>query len=44
MTGMCVSSFRGCVLLSVVNSVAILSVVFCVICSLLMFVSNASGG
>ena len=31
-------------LLSVVHPVAILSVKFCVICSLLMFVSDASGG
>ena len=32
-----------CVLVSVVHPVAILSAVFCVICSLLMFVSDASG-
>ena len=38
----CVSSCR-CVLVSVVHPVAILSAVFCVICSLLMFVSDASG-
>ena len=31
------------VFVSVVHPVAMLSVVFCVICSLLMFVSNASG-
>ena len=39
----CVSSCRWCVLVSVVDLVAILSTVFCVICSLLMFVSDASG-
>ena len=39
----CVSSCRCCVFVSVVHPVAILSVVFCVICSLLMFVSDASG-
>ena len=38
----CVSSSRCCVLVSVVHPAAILSVVFCVICSLLMFVSDAS--
>ena len=38
----CVSSCR-CVFVSVVHPVAILSAVFCVICSLLMFVSDASG-
>ena len=32
-----------CVFVSVVHPVAILSAVFCVICSLLMFVSDASG-
>ena len=37
----CVSSCKCCV--SVVHPVAILSAVFCVICSLLMFVSDASG-
>ena len=36
-------SCRCCVFASVVHPVAILSVVFCVICSLLMFVSDASG-
>ena len=36
-----VSSCRSCVLY--VHPVAILSTVFCVICSLLMFVSDASG-
>ena len=40
---MCVLSCRCCVLVSVVHPVAILSAVFCVICSLLMFVSDASG-
>ena len=39
----CVSSCRCCVFVSVVLPVAILSTVFCVICSLLRFVSNASG-
>ena len=39
----CVSSCRCCVFVTVVHPVAILSVVFCVICSLLMFVSDASG-
>ena len=39
----CVSSCRCCVFVSVVHTVAILSAVFCVICSLLMFVSDASG-
>ena len=40
----CVSSCICCVFVSVVHPVAILlSVVFCVICSLLMFVSDASG-
>ena len=43
MGNMCVSSCRCCVLVSVVHSVAILSVVFCVICSFLMIVSDASG-
>ena len=37
-----VSSYR-CMLVSVVHPVAILSAVFCVICSLLMFVSDARG-
>ena len=32
-----------CVCVSVVHPVAILSAMFCVICSLLMFVSDASG-
>ena len=40
---LCVSSGRCCVFVSVVHPVAILSAVFCVICSLLMFVSVASG-
>ena len=39
----CVSSCRCCMLVSVVHPVAILSEVFCVICSLLMFVADASG-
>ena len=38
----CVSSCRCYVFVSVVHAVAILSAVFCVICSLLMFVSDAS--
>ena len=40
---MCVSSCRCCVFVSVVHPVAILSVVCYVICSLLMFVSDARG-
>ena len=40
---MCVSSCRCCGLLSVAHPVAIMSVVFCVMCILLMFVSDASG-
>ena len=39
----CVSSCRYCVFVSVVHQVAILSAGYCVICSLLMFVSDASG-
>ena len=39
----CVSSCRCCVFVSFVHPVAPLSAVFCVMCSLLMFVSNASG-
>ena len=39
----CVSSCRYCVFVSVVHPVAILSTVFCVICSLLIFMSDASG-
>ena len=39
----CVSSCRCCVFLSVVHPVAIMSAVFCVICSLFMCVSDASG-
>ena len=39
----CVSSCRYCVFVSVVHPVAILSAVFCVICRLLKFVSDASG-
>ena len=41
MDSVCVSSCRCCVFVSVVHPVAILSVVFCAICSL--FVSDASG-
>ena len=44
MGSVCVSSCRCCVLVSVVHPVGILSAVFCVICSLLMFVSDASAG
>ena len=40
----CVSSCRCCLFVSVVHPVAILSAVFCVICSLLMFVSDTIGG
>ena len=43
MGSVCVSSCRCWVLVSVVHPVAILSAVFCVICNLLMFVSDASG-
>ena len=43
MGSVCVSSCRWCVFVSVVHPVAILSAVFFVICSLLMFVSDASG-
>ena len=39
----CVSSCRCCVLVSVVHPVAILSVLFFVIRSLLMFVFDATG-
>ena len=39
----CVLSYRCCVFVFVVHPVAILSAVFCVICSLLMCVSDASG-
>ena len=42
MGSMCVSC-RRCVFVSVVHPVAILSDVFSVICSLLMFVSDAIG-
>ena len=42
MCSVCVSSCRCCVFVSVVDPVAILSAVFCVICSLFMFVSDAS--
>ena len=43
MGSMCVSSCRCCVFVSVVHPVAILTAVFCVICSLLMFLSDAIG-
>ena len=43
MGSVCVSSCRCCVFVSVVHPVAILSAVFYVICSLLMFVSDAIG-
>ena len=43
MGSVCVSSCRCCVFVSVVHPVAILSVVFCVVCSLLMFMSYSSG-
>ena len=43
MGSMCVSSCRCCVLVSVVQPVSILSAEFGVICSLLMFGSDASG-
>ena len=39
----CVSSCICCMFVSVVHQVAILSAMFCVICSLLMFVSDAIG-
>ena len=39
----CVSLCICCVFVSVVHSVVIMSAVFCVICSLLMFVSGTSG-
>ena len=39
----CVSSCRCCVFVSVVHPVANLSPMFCVICSSLMFESDASG-
>ena len=43
MGSVCVSWCRCCVLVSVVHPVAILSAVFCVLCSLLIFESDASG-
>ena len=43
MGSMCVLSCRCCVFVSVVHPVAILSAVFCVICCLLMFLSDAIG-
>ena len=43
MGSVCVSSGRYCVFVSVVHPVAILSAVLCVICGLLMCVSDASG-
>ena len=44
MGSVCVSSCRCRVIVSVAHPVAILSAVFCVVCSLLMFVSDANGG
>ena len=43
MGSVCIPSCRCCVLMTVEHPVAILSAVFCVICSLLMFVSDAFG-
>ena len=43
MGSMCVSSCRCCVFVSVVHQFAIMSAVYCVIYSLLMFVSDAIG-
>ena len=43
MGGVCVSLCRCCVFVSVVHPVDIMSAVFCVICSLFMFLSDASG-
>ena len=43
MGSVCVSSCRCCVFLSAVHPVVIMSAVFCVFCSLLMFVSDAIG-
>ena len=43
MGNVCGSSCRCCVFVSVVHPVAILNAVFCVIYSLLIFVSDASG-
>ena len=43
MGSVCVLPCRCCVLVSVVHPVAVLSAVFCAICSLLTFVSDASG-
>ena len=43
MGNMCDSSCRCWILVSGVYPVAILSVVFCIICSLLMFVFHSSG-
>ena len=43
MGSVCVSSCRCCVFVSVVHPVASLIMFFCNICSLLMFVSDASG-
>ena len=43
MGSVCVSSCGCCVFVYVMHSVAILSAVFCVICNLLMFVSDAIG-
>ena len=44
MCSVCVSSCRCCVFVSVVHPVTILSAVFCVICSLLMFTGQVGLG
>ena len=43
MGSVCVSLCKCCVLVSLIYPVVILSALLCVICSLLMFVSDASG-
>ena len=43
MGSLCVSSCRWCELVSVLHPVSILCAVFCVTCSLLMFVFDANG-
>ena len=43
MCSRCVTTCRWCVFVYIGHPVAILSAVFCVICSLLVFVSDASG-
>ena len=43
MGSVCVSSCMCCVFVSVVHPVAILTAVFCVICSLMRFVSDTIG-